>query len=1083
MSEEDPTAVTKADNPARQKAPESGISPAPTVRFGPTPSGEPAVSAFDPPALRFEAQSELGRGGMGFVVNAVDHALGRQVAIKQMISTDAVDLRRFEREARITARLEHPSIVPVHDAGRNPDGTPYYVMRSVDGRPLDQLVDKHSLAERLALVPNVLASCDAVAYAHARGIIHRDIKPTNILVGPFGETLLIDWGLAREVGDAVEDHAIPSSDADHLTRVGTIAGTPGFMAPEQARGETVDERADVFALGATLFYVLAGRAPYAAHSATEMIHQVGTDRPPDWKLIPDGVPPDLRAIVVKAMASDPDARYANGGELATDLRRFTTGQLVGAYRYGRGARLARFARRNRAALVVAVISVAVLAVLLVIGVRRIVAERDDADAAREIAEQGKRAAVDAADKLLVQHALELAAADPSAAVSVLRSLPLTSTRWAEASIAAEAARVQGIPFGFAVASAPFFRLEISTNSKRALAATAQGTVSIVDLETHARHDLPRFATSPWGISWYDNDRVAYGVDDFVVLADATSGAIVRKIRMPAKVMNLFSNRAARLIVELKDSVYYTIAGEQTEPGPPVLRDVDLFVPNRTLDAAAIIRHHELLYWTPAGIVHVEANGHPQVATADGDQIAALEEDGVVRQWHIAKGVAEKTLDAMTPHMLSFTFSAGELYAYDGVGLVRYADNRALAIGTNILGIFADGRRVMVTATDGSIQLHDDEGWLTLGKRAATYSRVTWSDDGRFVVATTRVGTILVWDLPTIRPRTIGLEGAEGAAALTDRSLWTRTLGEAVYRRDLATGKREHVFDSQTLLLKVTDDEHWAIGFDSLVRHAIIYSATTRRVTQLQEIEILAVGADSVYICGRDGRIVRFADDASAGEELVTLANLPVLVDAAGPYMMVVDAKGRVIRFRSGRNPVEIQLAGDISSSAVNPDTGEIWLVHDGGLLRWDGVASPVTVAVPGPVGSVAWTRYGMISGSLGALYRADLSPPRLLANNLYQFNVGGDVIPTVNPQRFVSVHDLPTGLTFDLPVHSAGIPDLLVHGRHIGYSTEDSATSHTNYVLWDLEVPSGPAAMQAWLATITNARSIPDSEAVVWPEH
>ena len=178
---------------------------------------------------------------MGVVVEAHDRALDRPVALKHMLSASAADLARFEREARITARLEHPGIVPIHDAGRDADGTPYYVMRRIDGVQLDTLVDRRTFPERIARVPNVLAACDAVAFAHARGVIHRDIKPANILIGPFGETLLIDWGLACTVGDAAADEGRPS--APMLTQVGAVAGTPGFMAPEQARAEPLDARA------------------------------------------------------------------------------------------------------------------------------------------------------------------------------------------------------------------------------------------------------------------------------------------------------------------------------------------------------------------------------------------------------------------------------------------------------------------------------------------------------------------------------------------------------------------------------------------------------------------------------------------------------------------------------------------------------------------------------------------------------------------------------------------------------------------------------------------------------------------------
>jgi len=161
---------------------------------------EPAHEPGELPS-RYASGDEIARGGMGRVVEATDTLLGRAVAIKEALTTDPDALRRFARETRITARLEHPSIVPVYDAGIADDGKPYYVMRKVSGRPLDQLVeDGKSLSDRLALLPHVLAAAQAVAHAHRRGVLHRDLKPTNILVGDLGETVVIDWGLAKVVG-------------------------------------------------------------------------------------------------------------------------------------------------------------------------------------------------------------------------------------------------------------------------------------------------------------------------------------------------------------------------------------------------------------------------------------------------------------------------------------------------------------------------------------------------------------------------------------------------------------------------------------------------------------------------------------------------------------------------------------------------------------------------------------------------------------------------------------------------------------------------------------------------------------------
>ncbi|HEY0993687.1 MAG TPA: serine/threonine-protein kinase, partial [Kofleriaceae bacterium] len=266
---------------------------------------------------RFVIGDELGRGGMGRVVAAVDTMLGREVAIKQALGDD-VDGARFEREARITAQLEHASIVPVHDAGRDDRGRPYYVMRRIAGEPLAQrIAGARDAKARLALVPRFAIAVDAAAFAHARGIIHCDIKPWNILLGAYGETQLIDWGLARRLDE-------PDDARDRA------AGTPGYIAPEQARGETVDARADVYALGATLLDVLTGA--------------VGQGRSSPPRLAPE-IPTELVAIVGKALAPAAADRYRDAGELAADLHAFLDGRIVAAHRYTAVERALRFVRR------------------------------------------------------------------------------------------------------------------------------------------------------------------------------------------------------------------------------------------------------------------------------------------------------------------------------------------------------------------------------------------------------------------------------------------------------------------------------------------------------------------------------------------------------------------------------------------------------------------------------------------------------------------------------------------------------------------------------------------------------------------
>jgi eukaryotic-like serine/threonine-protein kinase len=279
----------------------------------------------------YQRGREIGRGGMGRVLIAWDRRLGRAVAIKEPLDARMQSL--LEREARLTARLQHPGIVSVHEAGRWPSGEPFYAMKYIAGRPLDQAIAKQAtLAQRLALLPRFTAVAEAIAYAHGEGVIHRDLKPSNILVGSFGETVVIDWGLAKDLrseGDG-ETGAAPGAGSGPLTLAG--AGTAAYMAPEQARGEPPSERVDIYALGATLHHLVAGGPPGQAE-------------------LPAEAPTEVCAIVRKAMAPVCADRYRSAGGLVDELRRFQTGQVGPAHRYSRSARACRGLHRRRSALI------------------------------------------------------------------------------------------------------------------------------------------------------------------------------------------------------------------------------------------------------------------------------------------------------------------------------------------------------------------------------------------------------------------------------------------------------------------------------------------------------------------------------------------------------------------------------------------------------------------------------------------------------------------------------------------------------------------------------------------------------------
>jgi serine/threonine protein kinase len=250
---------------------------------------------------RYEITGVAGYGGMGTVYVARDHVLDRDVAVKVLDVADQKGSRaaRLRREAHILARLDHPDIVPVHDAGSLEDGRAYYVMKLVKGRRLDELIgDRPPLTNRLTVFGRIL---DAVAFAHAHGVVHRDLKPENVMVGGFGEVYVMDWGVAQDGG----------ADAE-----AAIVGTPGFMAPEQALAGGVDPRADIYALGVLLTH-----------------------------LIGDDAPRPLRAIAQKARHEDAGGRYQRVEDLAADLARFRSEDPVEAYRESVTERMVRLYRR------------------------------------------------------------------------------------------------------------------------------------------------------------------------------------------------------------------------------------------------------------------------------------------------------------------------------------------------------------------------------------------------------------------------------------------------------------------------------------------------------------------------------------------------------------------------------------------------------------------------------------------------------------------------------------------------------------------------------------------------------------------
>ena len=315
---------------------------------------------------RYRLLERVARGGMGVVYAAEDEKLERRVALKvlDVPGTDGDLANRLMREARVLARLEHPGIVPVHDVGTLADGRVFYTMKFVEGQRLDKFIEGvESMQDRLRVF---LRICEAVAFAHARGVLHRDLKPANVMVGSFGEVLVMDWGLAKILRSDVQNVADPdatvlerpkqpseesdSTKSSVVTGHGTVMGTPGYMSPEQARGEVevLDARSDIFSLGALLRFILTQKTPAGFTPRLDR---------------------SLEAICAKATAERRESRYSAVQELGQDVSRYLDGLAVEAHRESIFDKLARFYRRYRF-FILLILAYLVMRVILLLVLKR-----------------------------------------------------------------------------------------------------------------------------------------------------------------------------------------------------------------------------------------------------------------------------------------------------------------------------------------------------------------------------------------------------------------------------------------------------------------------------------------------------------------------------------------------------------------------------------------------------------------------------------------------------------------------------------------------------------------------------------------
>jgi WD40 repeat protein len=761
------------------------------------PSPAEGVPVVDP--SHYIIDGELAQGGIGRILRARDLRLGRPVALKQILSPSPEAELRFMTEAFITARLQHPAIMPVYEAGRWPNGELFYAMKLVSGRSLaDVLAETRTLRERLALLPHVLAVAEAMAYAHSERIIHRDLKPANVLVGGFGETVVIDWGLAKDLS-LVEPAADPaasglgSAPADGaLTRLGTVMGTPAYMPPEQAAGQTVDERADVYALGAILYHLLSGSRPYEGESSDQVLARVMSGPPAQLASLQERVPRDLLAIVTKAMARQPSERYPTAREMAEDLRRFQTGQLVGAYEYSGMERVRRFLWRYRAVALVTAVAAVLLALLGVESFRRVSAQRDAAQAAR-------REARDQADELLLTKARATVDEAPNEALDPLRQLPPDFERWSAARTIAADARSRGFTTVLRGHSLHITDMAFAENGQALITSSDDRTMRVwwlgrdePPLVLHGHEDeVWRIQLLPHGLGFVSSDKLG----------------VLRRWSPSTRELKPFaalSGPVSALTVGCRGRCL--LAASQQDD---VLLAWDLETGESRTFHTGVEGIEELKAWPDSSWVFVR--GHRNAGSALGD---------VERGTFLELKQARPTVGEISADGRLFTVDLqGELHAWRPGSPEGQRLARNLGIGTALT--FVPGTPwVAIGTQEGVIRLWNQATGQTreLAHHEGLVNSLDVSSDGRYLASASADRTALLWELETGEFRV--LRGPRQQAHLVRFSPDDRQLAVASYNGTL------RVFSLETKLHRVLSR--------SAPQASLVLSSTGQHLASLSE---------------------------------------------------------------------------------------------------------------------------------------------------------------------------------------------------------------------------------------------------------
>ena len=1082
----------------------------------------------------YEVEGECARGGLGRILQARDVRLERTVAIKELLATTERAAARFVREALVSARLQHPAIVPVYEAGRWPNGELFYTMKMISGRSLKEAIEEtKTLDDRLALLPNVISVADAIAYAHGQRIIHRDLKPANILIGPFGETVVIDWGLAKDLTKPQEEpESIETAPlylkGNDLTIAGAVMGTPQYMPPEQARGEAVDERADVYTLGAVLYHLLAGASPYEGDTASDILASVLRQPPTPLEERQPGIPQDLVTIVRKSMAYRKEERYPSARELAEDLRRFQTGQLVSAHEYSSLTLFKRWLRRYRTSVAVALGCLLLLIIGGIVGVRRIVVALDIAERERARAEERSN------DLLLVEARASLER-DPTTALAWLKIYPLNAPGWERVRNIALDAWSRG-------AARHVFRrdenlvtfMSFSPDGKLFACAGEGRKIHLWNVESGKTVDSLRYEGSLKGTAFTPDGRIVAFVEwdsKTIGLWDLVTGKVRHLGTQDSDVVvSIALSPDGRWLVSGNSDhrlrLWSLATGEQT-----VLEGFDFYEGASLLGTITFSPDSRWLAFAgEANTVHLREMdsgktrilpGHtgavrPLAFSPDSKSLVTGAKDQTVRLWDIAAGTS-RILGQHTSAVKTALFSPdGKLIATGGqdraVWLWDVATGEGHMLGSHTsqvdsLAFSPSGQLLAAAGPDTTVrlwQLETGEMRDLHGHKSDIY-QVVFSSDGRYLASTSDDHTVRLWDMSIVQGRV--LRGHEDDIRRVmfspdGKLLATSSRDRTVRLWDVANGKLVRILRGHEALVYDTafsphGDLLASASFDGTVR---LWDVTTGESRELPghkgPVRTLAFSPDGKLLatCGEDGTVRLWDVATGAGRQLGTHEGKATWLDFSPDGSLLASAgsdhlvklwamatgEQRILRGHTDHvYRVVFSHKGNYLVSSSWDRTVRLWNVATG-----QGRILGIHTARGGAVAFSSDDRFIASADTDGALQLWDLVsgattplPGHTAQILALSFSPTADLLASASVDHTVRLWDVTTGTCQRFFRHENYVEDVAFSpdGRTLVSSSVDKTIR-----LWPIGIserlPTEPAGLHQWMDQISSAKILSGDE-------